>query len=279
MSRSTRILAGLAAVAASAALAVVVLALREARALTVEREMLVVPDLPADLDGVTLVFLADIHAGPIFGAKRMARLVDRVNRLGADVVVLGGDYVGGRNGGVDVFYPAAAHLSAKYGVYAVIGNHDEWEGLDEASRRMDEAGITLLENASARIAIGGATLAIAGLADEWTGTPDVATASAAIHGDDVAVLVAHNPDSFADALPTSPISWALALAGHTHGRQFRGAYQFNPRKPTRYGRRYLRRGLVAENGVPIIVSNGVGAVALPLRFLARPEIHLITLRR
>jgi predicted MPP superfamily phosphohydrolase len=31
--------------------------------------------------------------------------------------------------------------------------------------------------------------------------------------------------------------------------------------------------------VPLIVSNGVGAVTLPLRFLARPEVHLITLSR
>ena len=94
---------------------------------------------------------------------------------------------------------------------------------------------------------------------------------------DVAVLVAHNPDSFADALPVTPGIWALALAGHTHGGQFAGVYRLNPHKPTRYGRRYLHRGLTDEGGVPLIVSNGVGAVTLPLRFFARPEVHLITL--
>ncbi len=118
-----------------------------------------------------------------------------------------------------------------------------------------------------------------GLADEWTGEPDVVAAAAGLEPGDVAVLVAHNPDSFDEALPLTPGLWALALAGHTHGGQFAGVYRLNPHKPTRFGRRYLRQGLTAENGVPLIVSNGVGAVTLPLRFFARPEVHLITLSR
>jgi predicted MPP superfamily phosphohydrolase len=258
---------------------IVVLALREAHALQVQHETLHIANLPGDLDGITLAFFADIHAGPLFGPARMAHLVERVNELEADVVLLGGDYVGGRHGGAAVFYPEAAKFSARYGVYAVLGNHDEWEGLDVARKGMASAGIALLENASARIAIGGAILAVVGLADEWTGEPDVAAAAAAIEPGDVAVLVAHNPDSFDEALALAPGLWALALAGHTHGGQFAGVYRLSPRKPTRFGRRYLKRGLTAENGVPIIVSNGVGAVTLPLRFFAEPEVHLITLSR
>jgi predicted MPP superfamily phosphohydrolase len=254
-------------------------AFREARNLGVERDTLHVPDLPASLDGTTLAFLADIHAGPIYGTRRMAHLVELVNGLRADVIVLGGDYVGGRNGGAAIFYPAASCLHAKRGVFAVLGNHDEWEGIDRARAGMAEAGITLLENSSACIAIGDATLAIAGLADEWTGSPDVTAAAAGIEPGDVAILVAHNPDSFADALPLTPGTWALALAGHTHGGQFAGVYRLNPQKPTRYGKRYLRRGLTEDHGVPLIVSNGIGAVALPLRFFARPEVHLVTLSR
>ena len=269
---------GLAAAAVLATL-FTALAFREARALTVERETLPVADLPRALDGTTIVFLADIHAGPLFGAARMARLVERVNELHGDVVLLGGDYVGGNRRGADVFYPAAAEFSATYGAYAVLGNHDWWEGVDEARRRMAEAGITLLEDSSARVAIGDATLAIAGLSDEWTGTPDIAAATAGIENDDIAILVAHNPDSLADALPRTPGVWTLGLAGHTHGGQVAGVYHLNPHKPTRYGRRYLTRGLSEDNGVPIVVSCGVGAVTLPLRFMARPEIHLITLTR
>lgn len=258
---------------------VVILAFREARALEVVRESLHVPNLPAGLEGATLVFLADIHAGPLFGAARMAHLVERVNELRADVIVLGGDYVGGKRGGADVFYPAAAGLVANRGVFAVLGNHDWWEGADDARRRMAESGITLLENSSARIAFGDAVLAIAGLSDEWTATPDIVATSAGIEPRDVAVLVSHNPDSFADALPATPGVWTLALAGHTHGGQIAGVYRLNPHKPTHYGKRYLSRGLFEDNGIPIIVSYGVGAVALPLRFFARPEIHHITLTR
>ncbi len=257
----------------------VVAAIREARGLGVSREALRVPDLPEDLDGTKIAFLADIHAGPLYGPARMEQLVERVNDLSADVVVLGGDYVGGRHGGADVFYPAAARFSAKYGVFAVLGNHDDWEGGDIARSRLRDSGIRLLENETVRLSVGDATLAITGLADEWTGTPDAAAAAEGLAPGDIAVLVAHNPDSFADALPALPGRWVLALAGHTHGGQVAGVYRLNPRKPTRYGRRYLQQGLTSEHGVPVIVSNGVGAVTLPLRFLARPEVHLVTLCR
>ncbi len=132
-------LLGTAAVLATVAL-IVALAIREARVLGVRRDTLHIPELPSALDGVTLAFLADIHAGPWFGPARVAALVERVNELEADVVLLGGDYVGGRHGGAAAFYPEAANLSAKRGVYAVLGNHDEWEGIDVARNGMAVGG-------------------------------------------------------------------------------------------------------------------------------------------
>ena len=272
----------LAAVAiAAVASSCVVLGLREARALGVRaRVRCTSRDLPGDLDGITIAFLADIHAGPLFGAARMADLVERVNGLDADVIVLGGDYVGGEAAGRGVFYPAAARLSAKYGVYAVLGNHDEWEGIDEARRGMASAGIT---SAGERVGADShrrrharyrrARRRVDRRRPTWPRRPRASRPG------DVAVLVAHNPDSFAEALPLTPGVWALALAGHTHGGQFARRVPAQPAQAHALRQALPEAGPDAENGVPIMVSNGVGAVTLPLRFFARPEIHLITLER
>ena len=44
-----------------------------------------------------------------------------------------------------------------------------------------------------------------------------------------------------------------------------------------HGQKY-RAGLVTDGPVPVFVSTGVGTIVAPLRFFARPEVVLLTLR-
>ena len=69
------------------------------------------PDLPAAFDGTRIVYLADIHAGPDFSAARVGRVIDRVMALKPDLIVLGGDYVGGGTNGATMFYNLYLYLS------------------------------------------------------------------------------------------------------------------------------------------------------------------------
>lgn len=250
----------------------------EARLMRIVADEIASPNLPRELDGTRLVFVADIHAGPFFRHRSMERLVEKVNALEPDVLVLGGDYVGGRFDGAEVFYPAARGFEARLGKVAVLGNHDVWEGDDEAREGLAEAGFRVLDNESVTLeSPGGGTLTVAGVEDLYTGRPDAARAAQGIDRDDFAVLVSHNPDVFASQLGSTADTWDLALAGHTHAGQvtfFGIAALFIP---SSYGQRY-RSGWATEHGVPILVSNGVGSVTLPLRTFARPEIHVITLR-
>ena len=76
-------------------------------------------------------------------------------------------------------------------------------------------------------------------------------------------------------MPGGPF-FQLALCGHTHGGQ---VVLFNRalKSPSDYGEKY-RTGWKKENGVDIMISNGVGTSFLPVRLGARPQIHLITLK-
>lgn len=269
---------GVVALAAVIVVGWLLIAWLEARTVRVDRRTVHDPRIPAALDGTTLVFAADIHAGPIFGETRVRHLVDTINAEEPSFVVLGGDYVGGNANGAAIFYPHIAGLDAPLGVFAVLGNHDSWEGADEARDGLASAGVRLLENSTARVGEGDRSIVIGGLEDEWTGHPAGADFAEALSPDDFGILVAHNPDSFEPVLSRPQGTWGLALSGHTHGGQVTGFYWLLPRKPSRFGTRFLG-GWRMENGTPLLVSNGVGAVTVPLRFLAPPQIHVITLRR
>jgi uncharacterized protein len=243
------------------------------------RDQITFPDLPAELDGLRIVFLTDVHAGPFFGERRMASLVGCVNALEPDVIVLGGDNVGGSAHGARVFYPAARQFKAARAKVAVLGNHDIWEGADEARTGLRNAGFIVLENDNVKIeAESGGAVWIAGVEDLYTGRPDVAQAARGIDPSAFSILVSHNPDVFATQLGATAPTWNLALAGHTHGGQITFFGLWSAVVPSEYGQRY-RSGWLDQDGVRILVSNGVGAVTVPMRVFARPEIHLITLRQ
>lgn len=266
----------------SLALAATVLAVtfRSAYDVRVAHDTLTSPLVPRAFDGTRIAFFADVHAGRFLGRHRVASIVDMVQAEEPSLIILGGDYVGGKANGHRHFYPEASRLSAPLGVFAVLGNHDSWESDHDEREELRGAGITLLENEAVRLEStepGSGALVVAGLADEWTGSPDPAVVEGAAGPGDYAVLVAHNPDSLIPALNhESP--WSLALAGHTHGGQVRGAYDVLPHKPMSAGGRYLT-GWTHEAGTEVLVSNGVGVVTLPFRLFAPAQVHVITLRR
>jgi predicted MPP superfamily phosphohydrolase len=250
----------------------------EARTLGVSRATLSSPNLPASFDGTRIVFVADIHAGPYLGRARVRSLVDRINALEPDLVILGGDYVGGRAGGKSAFYSEIGGLKAPLGVYAVLGNHDYWEGVEQAKTGLADAGITLLLNGNATVERGGESVRIAGVDDAWIGEADVKAAASGIDASEFAVLVSHSPDYFPDALPTTREIFDLALAGHTHGGQLTVFGMISPFVPSAYGQRY-KGGWLEEFGVPVLVTRGAGTVTVPMRFFNPPEVNVIDLKR
>ncbi len=243
--------------------------------LDVTTDELASPDVPEEFDGARVVFLADVHTGPFFSRERTAELVDAVNALEPDVILLGGDYVGGRVGAAPDFYAEAARFEAPLGVYAVLGNHDVWEGADEARAGLDEAGIGLLDNDSISLELDGASIRLAGVQDLYTGESDVETAGTGIEADEFAILVSHNPDVFPNGIAATPGMWDLALAGHTHGGQI-ALGEVKPVVTSMYGDRFSG-GWTTEEGTPILVTRGVGTVTVPVRIGATPEVHVITL--
>lgn len=250
----------------------------EARWLSVEESVVADPTLPAEFDGTRIAFVSDIHAGTLLGQRHLDRTMALVNGVGADLIVLGGDYVGGGEQGNVMFYPAAERLEAPLGVVAVLGNHDARFDVNEARAKLAAIDVTLLENSNVRIARGGSSVRVAGVADFTEQVPDIELAAADIPSDEYAILISHNPDLLVRGLPKVRGAFDLALSGHTHGGQITAFGLYAPFIPSHYGQRF-RAGWGEVDGVPNLVSRGAGTFVLPMRFFARPEVHVIELRR
>lgn len=222
--------------------------------------------------------LSDVHTGsPWLGLERLERIVDAVNAERPDLVVLLGDYVihgipAGRFVAPEDTARALGRLRARLGVFAVLGNHDEWLETGRVQGALEAAGIPVLVNTAREIRDGTGRFWVAGLADLWTGTPDLGTALRDVPPDALVLLLTHNPDLF----PRVPSRVGLTLAGHTHGGQVRLPFLGAPVVPSNFGQRFAA-GLVREDGRQLFVTSGLGMSLLPVRFGVPPEVALLTL--
>jgi predicted MPP superfamily phosphohydrolase len=252
---------------------------------------------PRDLD-LTIAALADIHAcAPWMTAKRISSIVEQTNELGADVIVLLGDYVASHRyvtGHVlaSEWSRALSGLKAQLGVHAILGNHDWWadksvqhsgHGSPISQRALEEAGIPVYNNDVVRLKKGKEHFWLAGLGDQLAylpshrlrpkrriGVDNLAGTLAKVTDDAPIILLAHEPDIVVDV----PERVALMLSGHTHGGQVR-LFGWSPVTPSRFGNKYLY-GHVREQ-CDLIVSGGLGCSMVPVRFGVPPEIVLVKL--
>ena len=224
---------------------------------------------------------SDLHIGsPHVPLARLPRIVEAINASGADLILLGGDYLvarvlGGRFVPAEIVVRGLAGLKAPLGVYAVLGNHDRRRGRAPASIAAFAGGHPrLLENRAVRIASAGGTFWLVGLGDWKHGSPDVSRTLAQVSDDGPVIALTHNPDLF----PHLPERVALTVCGHTHIGQVRLPLIGAPYTASRHGQRYAR-GLIREGRKQLFVSAGIGTSWLPVRFGAPPEIAVLRITR
>lgn len=241
--------------------------------LTHEAVALPVAGLHPALAGFKIVQLSDLHFMPFTPLSLIQEAVTAANALQPDLIVLTGDYVTHDAETIFGMTKVLAQLNARYGVFAVLGNHDTRAGARIVRQGIGEAGITVLHNRGLALTVGTGTLNLAGVDDCLWGHPDL---NAALDGLDAAaptLLLAHEPDVIDNFSRDGRVT--LQLSGHTHGGQVRLPILGTPVLP-RLGEKYVA-GLYQVNDSRLYVNRGVGMVSLPIRFNCPPEITAITL--
>ena len=262
--------------------------------LRVTRYQVSPPQWPADLK-LKIAVIADVHAcDPWMSLQRIQTIVEHTNALGADIIVLLGDYVAGHRN-VTRFIPAdewasvLSGLKAPLGVHAILGNHDYWDdrtvqregvGATVARRALEAAGIPVYENDVQRLNKAGQPFWLAGLGDQLAyaparryraikriGVDDLGATLSKVTDDAPVILLAHEPD----VARRVPSRVALQLSGHTHGGQVR-LLGWSPVAPSG---QLLSYGHIRMN-CDIVVSGGLGCSFVPFRLGVPPEIVLVT---
>ena len=229
--------------------------------------------LPEQFDGFQILHLSDLHIDCVPElAERVAAVLDG---LRPDVCLMTGDYRFDIEGAC---YDAWAGMrivlsgiSARHGVFGILGNHDP----SEMAHALQSMGVQMLINDSAELKLGGESLWLAGIDDPYDfRCDDLDAALADVPPRAVKILLAHTPDLYRQAAESGV---ALYLCGHTHAGQIRlpwiGSIIQNSDAP-----RSFTHGQWSYREMHGYTSRGIGCSMLPVRFNCTPEIALIELQ-
>jgi uncharacterized protein len=266
------------AAAATAVYATVV----EPRLVVRRRTRLHFRGLPGPLEGLQIALLTDLHAARNTPRHLLSRMVRLTNEARPDLVAVAGD-LAEDEASLESALDVLAGLEAPLGVFVVPGNHDyrdvgieRWH--DAVGRRPALVDLTnqarMVRVSRAEDPDDVAHLCIAGVDDLAHGRPRLDFLPS--HGRrDFTLLLAHHPDQAERARRTVD-NVDLAVSGHTHGGQVRlpffGAVVNSAEHPELY-----EAGVRRRPWTQVYTSRGIGTTHLPIRFMAPPEIALLTL--
>ncbi len=238
----------------------------------VSRHTAYLPDLPLALDGFAIAQLSDIHYGPVTPEKTIRDAIALAVREKPHLVALTGDFVNREVAEAERLVPLLKPLAAApFGMVGCLGNHDYKSGGDPITQVLERAGVVMLRNQSKLLAPG---LFIVGIEDTHNGHPDAEKAFAGVPESAATVFLTHNPTGIFGAAHRK----CVALSGHTHGGQIR-VPGFAPRNAADMEGFPMVEGWGKFDQSRLFISRGVGMMHQPYRFLCRPEVAVVVLKR
>ena len=252
-------------------------------------------DLPDAFDGFTMTQISDIHSGSFDNKNKINYAVDLINKQKSDVILFTGDLVNNVAHEMDDWKELFSSLSAKEGVFSVLGNHDygdyvRWNNNEEKIKNLNklkkiqsEMGWNLMLNENFFIERQNQKIVIIGV-ENWgengfkqAGDLDLACKN--VNDNDFKILLSHDPSHWKTKVKNDDRNFQLTLSGHTHGMQFGieipGWIKWSPVKY-----RYENwAGVYEEKGRFINVNRGFGFLGYPGRVGIWPEITVIKLRK
>jgi predicted MPP superfamily phosphohydrolase len=248
----------------------------EAKQLDIKEQELILPDWPEGFDEVRFLFVTDLHRRLI--PKHIRKeLRQTITEKKIDLVFIGGDITEKRVS-LQQVQDNIRFLSSLAPSYFVWGNNDytgDYRALDIMLR---EEGVTVLDNRAVSFEAGQDRLWLVGVDECSLKRDQLSLALADIEQPGYRLLLAHNPIIIKKITAEDQIKGVLS--GHTHGGQIClpliGPISLPPGS---FFRKYVAGEYTLQHKqLKLFVSKGVGTSALPLRLLARPEIHILTMK-
>ena len=222
---------------------------------------------------VKVVFVSDLHLGLLVGRRRLERIISALMSERPDLVLIGGDLYDTRPRNIAQLTEILKRIPIIAPTYAVTGNHEFINGIDECVSSMKEIGFNVLRG---RAVMDKKTdIQIIGVDDSSGQSPFTSTGyslnklMAELDPGKPIIFLNHSPLDF---LKVRKLGISLELSGHTHGGQL---------WPLGYITRLIYkdgdRGLITRGSSHLYVSTGAGTWGPPLRLGTSSEISILNL--
>ncbi len=217
---------------------------------------------------VKILAVSDLHLGYGVDAGEFGRWVEMINAENPDLILIAGDAIDTslaplrERGFADEF----RRLEAKWGVYAVPGNHEYISGIDESLSFMKEAGVTVLRDSAVLVAD---AFYIVGRDDRSNDKRlPLESLMASVDRSKPVIVADHQPVNLEEA---SLAGADFQISGHTHYGQI-WPVSWITRAMFEQAHGYLRKG-----GTQYWISSGLGIWGGKFRLGTRSEYIVITL--
>ncbi|MEK4105155.1 metallophosphoesterase [Paenibacillus sp. FSL R10-2791] len=217
---------------------------------------------------LTIAVASDLHLGNIVGNRHLKKMVSQMNAMQPDVILLAGDVL---DDSIEPFIRNSMseqikQLKARYGVYAVLGNHEYYGGsIKEYTDLMSSIGIKVLQDEVEEVA----GTYIVGRKDKTAEAMEAGgrqSVSSLLEGLDLTrpvIMMDHQPTGF-DVAAQAGVD--VLLSGHTHRGQIAPNHWITKRLFE------LDWGYLRKDNLHVVVSSGYGTWGPPIRLASRSEI-------
>jgi predicted MPP superfamily phosphohydrolase len=240
-----------------------------------------IPGLAPALEGLRVVQISDLHIGNGLQGEKLTRMVEQTNALAPDLIVITGDIFDFDPAFVEDGLRRLAGLRARCGVYAILGNHDIYTGLEQVVAGFAQLApnIRLLRDEIVELPLP-ERLYLAGIEDpgpDWSARrlelPALERLAGERPADGPTLLLVHRPEAFPQA---ARLGFPLVLAGHTHGGQLALPTPGGPWNLARIVTRFTR-GRYQLGSSTLYVTRGIGVGGPALRVNCSREITTLEL--
>ncbi|WP_428911493.1 metallophosphoesterase [Niallia sp. Krafla_26] len=241
--------------------------------LTIDTEM-----SKEDHPKLRILQLSDLHLENISISPN--ELYTKLKEEHFDLIALTGDFLD-RKRTIPKLVPyleVLNKLNAKYGIYAVLGNHDyvlRPKYLKKLIETLKMYDCKVLINENDIISVDGTWVNIIGIDDFSTHRSNIEDSYEGIKPGTNLVLT-HDPNI---VLKMKPYHFDYLLSGHFHGGQICYPKAFHLVKMGKLPRMNMIKGLHTYDGKPFYINEGLGQTGVNIRVGSRPEItiHELTL--
>lgn len=243
-------------------------------------------NLPADLEGFKIAFIADVQADKYTDEDRLQKYIEEVNSTNPDLVLIAGDLITSTPDYINKSAEFVGRINSKYGVYSCVGDHDNWAYREDTPRSIREItaaltkhGVQMIHNSKQDIRVGNADVCITYITNTYVETIEEKLLDSLTYhnnGCDVKIFLTHQPRSFMIDKAAEK-DYNLFLAGHTHGGQITLLFPFVYITPTMFETKYIRGDFWFDEML-MVVNRGLGMSLAPIRYNSTPEVTLIVLK-